>query len=106
MSTDIKSSDGRRFMGIRSAGSPVHFIPVIALGMGLSLFLALTYMLCVLTYLLVPGVPLQHSALSVLLPGFTSPSWASFCLGFVQSLTWGWYVALVFGPIYNWFAAR
>ncbi len=65
-------------MGTRTAGSPAHFIPVIALGMGLSLFL----------------------------PGFTLLTWTSFCLGLFESLAWGWYVALVFGPIYNFFAAR
>ena len=106
MSTDIKSSDRNRFMGVRSAGSPAHFIPVIALGMGLSLFLALSFTLCVLAYVWFPGVPIEHSALSIFLPGFKLLTWASFCWGLVESLAWGWYVALVFGPIYTFFAAR
>lgn len=86
--------------------SHTHLIPVLALGMGLSLFLALSYILCVLTYVFVPGVPIAHSALTLFLPGFTLLSWTSFCLGLFESLAWGWYVALVFGPIYNFFAAR
>ncbi len=106
MSTDIESPAGRRFMGTRTAGSPAHFIPVIALGMGLSLFLAFSYILCVLAYVFVPSVPIAHSALALVLPGFTLLSWTSFCLGLIESLAWGWYVALVFGPIYNFFAAR
>ena len=106
MSAAIKSSDRSRFMGVRSAGSPAHFIPVIALGMGLSLFLALSFILCVVAYLWIPGVPIEHSALSLFLPGFKLLTWSSFCLGLLESLAWGWYVALVFGPIYNFFAAR
>lgn len=106
MSIDNKSTAGRRFMGTRTAGSPAYFIPVIALGMGLSLFLALSYILCVLAYVFVPGVPIAHSALALVLPGFTLLSWTSFFLGLIESLAWGWYVALVFGPLYNFFAAR
>ena len=106
MSTYTDPTIGRRFMGTRTAGSPAHFIPVIALGMGLSLFLALSYILCVLAYVFVPSVPIAHSALILVLPGFTLLSWTSFFLGLIESLAWGWYVALVFGPIYNFFAAR
>ena len=106
MSISTEPPAGRRFMGTRTAGSPAHFIPVIALGMGLSLFLALSYILCVLAYVFVPGVPIAHSALALVLPGFKLLTWTSFCLGLIESLAWGWYVALVFGPIYNFFAAR
>lgn len=106
MNTDTKSFDRSRFMGVRAAGSSAHFIPVIALGMGLSLFLALSFILCVVAYLWIPGVPIEHSALSLFLPGFKLLTWSSFCLGLLESLAWGWYVALVFGPIYNFFAAR
>lgn len=106
MSIDTDRPAGRRFMGTRTAGSPTHFIPVMALGMGLSLFLALSYILCVLAYVFVPSVPIAHSALALVLPGFTLLSWTSFFLGLIESIAWGWYVALVFGPIYNFFAAR
>ena len=106
MSTDIKSYDPSRFMGVRSAGSPAHFIPMIAPGLGLRLFLALSFILCVIAYVWIPGGPIEHSALSLFLPGFKLLTWASFGWGLVESLAWGWYVALVFGPIYNFFAAR
>ena len=106
MSIDTESPAGRRFMGTRTDGSPAHFIPVVALGMGLSLFLALSYILCVLAYVFVPSVPIAHSALALVLPGFTLLSWTGFGLGLIESFAWGWYVALVFGPIYNFFAAR
>ena len=106
MTIDTKPSGSTRFLGVRAAGSPAHFIPVIALGMGLSLFLALSFILCVLAFLYLPGFPGEHSALTILLPGFTLLTWTSLCLGLIESLAWGWYVALVFGPIYNFFAAR
>ena len=85
---------------------PSKTILVFALGMGLSLFLANSYVLCVLSYLFLPSLPIAHSALSLVLPGFTLLSWPSFCLGLAESFGWGWYVALVFGPVYNFFAAR
>ena len=106
MTIDTKPSGSNRFLGVRTPGSPAHFIPVIALGMGLSLFLALSFILCVLAFLILPDYPGEHSALTLFLPGFTLLTWTSFCLGLIESLAWGWYVALVFGPIYNFFAAR
>lgn len=90
--------------GIPSAKHPARTIPVFALGMGLSLFLAISYLLCILGYLLFPSLPIEHSALAIVLPGFTLLSWQSFVLGLVESFAWGWYVALVFGPLYNFFA--
>ncbi len=81
-------------------------IPVLAFGMGLSLFLAISYILCVLGYLLFPSLPIEHSALAIFLPGFTLLSWQSFFLGLAENFAWGWYVALIFGPIYNFFAYR
>src|SRR5262249_28229232 len=85
-----------------SAAAP-RTIPVLALGMGLSSFLVISYLLCVLGYLLFPELPIAHSSLSIFLPGFTLLSWPSFLLGLVESFGWGWYVALVFGPLYNLF---
>lgn len=81
-------------------------IPVLALGLGLSLFLAISYVLCITGYLVLPGLPIAHSALAIFLPGFTLLSWPSFFLGLVESFGYGWYVALIFGPIYNFFAIR
>lgn len=81
-------------------------IRVVVLGMSLSLFFGISFVACVLGFLLTPDLPITHQALSIFLPGFTLVSWASFCLGLVESLAWGWYIALIFAPIYNWFAAR
>ncbi len=80
-------------------------IPVVALGMSLGLFLALTYVLCVLFDLWFPEQAM-HQAWLRLLPGVTWLTWPSFFLGLAESFAYGWYVALVFAPLYNVFAAR
>ena len=41
-----------------------------------------------------------------LLPGFTWMSWSSFGLGLIESYGYGWFVALIWVPLYNLFAAR
>ncbi len=88
--------------------SPEHharMIPVLALGMALGLFFAISFLICVTTYF-IPGLPVSHAMLTLLLPGFVLLTWQSFCLGLVESFAWGWYVALIFGPLYNFFAVR
>lgn len=86
-------------------GTP-HLIPVVSFGISLSLFLAISYTLCILGYILFPGLPISHSSLAIFLPGFELLSWKTFVLGLIESLGWGWYVALIFGPLYNFFALR
>ncbi len=86
-------------------GHVVSRIPVTALGMSLGAFLALTFVLCVLFDLLFPDYAM-NPAWAPLLPGFIWISWPSFFLGLVETYAYGWYVALVFGPIYNFFACR
>ena len=81
-------------------------ISVFVLGLSLSLFLTISYGLCVIGYLALPGLPIEHSALSIFLPGFVLISWRSFGLGVIESFAWGWYVALIFCPLFNFFAAR
>ena len=81
-------------------------IPIYALGMATSLFFAISYVLCVLAYLLFPEMISGHAILPLLLPWFKFLSWGSFCLGLIESFALGWFVALVFGPLYNFFVAR
>ena len=63
------------------------------------------YVLCVLFDLWFPEQAM-NPVWSPLLPGFTWLNWPSFLLGLVETFAYGWYVALVFGPLYNFFAAR
>lgn len=89
---------------VRAAGAPLF--PVMALGMSLSLFLIISYVACVLFFFLFPEAVQNHAVLTLFLPGFKLLSWSSFVLGLAESFAYGWYVALVFGPLYNFFAAR
>ena len=91
---------------IASASAPRPLIPVIVLGLSLGLFFLISYVLCVLFYLWFPKTILNHAMLSLFLPGFKLLSWGSFFLGLVESFAYGWYVALIFGPLYNFFAAK
>ncbi len=92
------------------AGTPLPVqglarVPVLALGMSLGTFFALTFVLCVLFDLWFPELAM-NPVWSPLLPGFVWLSWGSFLLGFVEAFSYGWYIALVFGPLFNFFARR
>ena len=104
MNTSISPSSAGRLGGISLPTHVAQVIPVIALGMALSLFLAISYSLCVLGYVFWPNLLIEHSALSIFLPGFTLLTWTSFFLGLIESF--GWYIALIFAPLYNFFACR
>jgi hypothetical protein len=80
-------------------------IPVIPFGISLSLFCAITFALCVLFYALFPASAEKHVLLSLYTPWFKVMTWPGFLLGVVGSLVCGWYVALIFGPLYNFFAS-
>lgn len=90
--------------------TPPHSLPVVAFGVSLSAFFVISYLLCVLGFYLERSLgwslPIAHGALAVLLPGFAFDSWSRFFLGLAESIAWGWYVALIFGPLCNHFAAR
>jgi hypothetical protein len=85
-------------------GTPA-IIPVFALGQALSLFLAISYVLCILGYLIWPGLPINHAVLALVLPGFSLLSWSTFFIGLIETYAYGWYVALIFGPLYNFFVS-
>jgi len=80
-------------------------VSIFTLGMSLGLFLAITFGLCVGYGLLFPGDPM-YPAWAPFLPGFSWLSWGSFLLGLGESFAYGWYGALVFAPLYNYFASR
>ena len=86
-------------------GRSVPRIPVVPLGMGLGSFFALTFVLCVLFDLWFPALAM-NPVWAPLLPGFTWISWSSFSLGLLEAFSYGWYIALVFGPLFNFFSMR
>ena len=71
-----------------------------AVGHASSLFLAMTFILCVIFDLLFPEAAMYRTW-QALLPGFKWLSWSSFLLGLVESYGYGWYFALIWVPIYN-----
>ena len=81
-------------------------ISVVALGLASSLFLSISFVLCVVGYLLFPSLPVPHNTLTLILPGFELLTFRSFLLGLAESFGWGWYVSLIFGPLYNYFSVR
>ncbi len=70
-------------------------------GLALGLFLVITYALCITFGLLAPEQFRMYTAWQALLPGFTWLSPASFLLGLVESFAYGFYISIVFVPIYN-----
>lgn len=73
-----------------------------AAGWATSLFIAITYTLCVGFDLLLPEQAM-YGAWIKLLPGFHWLTWQSFLLGLVESFGYGWYLALIWVPLYNVF---
>lgn len=70
-----------------------------------SLFFVITFSLCIAFDLAFPEHAM-YQTWQKLLPGFEWLSWKSFFLGLVEAYGYGWYVALVWVPLYNVFAAR
>ncbi len=89
----------------RTPGVPAS-ISVIAFGISLSAFLAISYALCILFYVLFPGTAEQHVVLSLFLPWLKVLTLPGFLLGLLASIICGWYITLIFCPLYNYFTAR
>ena len=80
-------------------------VSLIAVGNATSLFLAITFALCVGFDLLFPEHAMYEAWLR-LLPGFEWLSWKSFFLGLLESYGYGWFFALIWVPIYNFVLLR
>lgn len=78
---------------------------LIPVGHSLSLLLLITYLLCVGFVLLTPVEFRMYEAWAPLPLGFEWLTWPGFLLGLVESDPYGWYIALVFVPLYRWFSA-
>lgn len=102
---DITLQEQKREFGVPIKAAPPPRIPVVAFGMSLGIFLAVTFALCVAFDLIFPGMAMYQTWLK-LLPGFTWISLPSFLLGLVESFAYGWYIALVFAPLFNFFSWR
>lgn len=92
-------------MSTQAAHHTATQIPIMALGWSLGIFLALTFTLCVAFGLIFSGATMYQAWLP-LLPWVTWISWTSFVLGLVEAFAYGWFVALIFGPLFNYFSKR
>ncbi|MCX8226187.1 MAG: DUF5676 family membrane protein [Sulfitobacter sp.] len=80
-------------------------ISIYAVGMSLGILLSFSFSLCVVFGLIFPGATMYQAWLP-LLPGVTWISWQSVLLGLVESFAYGWYVAVIFVPAWNFFSRR
>jgi hypothetical protein len=80
-------------------------IPIRVLGISLSAFLALLFVLCVLLGLVAPGWGMHQPWLQFF-PGFVWLTPGSVLLGLAESVAYAWYVALVLGGLFNLVATR
>jgi hypothetical protein len=80
-------------------------LPVVPLGLSLSVFLVISYVLWVLLGVIGWDAGLHRPWLQFL-PGFTWLTWPSFLLGLVEVIAYGWYTVLIFVPLFNFFVAR
>jgi hypothetical protein len=84
---------------------PTSRIAIVPLGLTLGFFFVITYVLCVI-YGLLGFQQGMHQLLFQIIPGFTWITWPSFFIGLFWTFVSGWYIALVFAPLFNFFTAR
>jgi hypothetical protein len=83
--------------------APNPVLRIITLGLTLSSFLLISYVLCVLFGMLVPAQFHMHQAWAPLLPGFEWLTPRGFIAGAVGSFAYGWFIAVLFVPLYRFF---
>ena len=55
----------RNEVGVPLSSRVTRTIPVLAFGMSLSAFFMISYVICIIGYLVFPGLPINHAALSI-----------------------------------------
>ena len=74
-------------------------------GNATGLFLAISYVLCIGFCLIFPGHQM-HSAWAPMLPGFEWLTPTGFLFGLVWSYLYGWFIAIIWVPLYEAFDRR
>lgn len=80
-------------------------LPLVPLGLGLGGFFAISLLACILLGIIVPGGAMHRPWLQFF-PGFEWLTTRSVILGLVWTQVYAWWTALVFGWLFNFFAAR
>ena len=81
-------------------------LPFQPIAWALAVFAAVVFGLDMLVGALFPNWWVMQKAWELVLPGFTFISWGAFFLGLVESFIGGFLTAVIFVPIWNYFAAR
>jgi hypothetical protein len=82
---------------------PETTVRVVPLGLTLSSFLLVTYTLCIVFGILAPETFHMHSAWAPLLPGFEWLTPRGVLFGAIGAYSYGWYIAVLFVPLYRLF---
>lgn len=82
---------------------PLPFWPI---AWTLAIFAAVIFAFDVLLAVLFPDWWVMQKIYEVMMPGFTFISWGTFFLGLLEAFVGGIWVAVLFVPIYNFFARR
>ena len=82
-----------------------HKISLFAFGHASSLFISISFLLCVGFDLLFPQQAMYEVWLK-LLPGFEWLTLKGFFLGLFGSYLYGWFITLIWVPLYNFFGSR
>lgn len=79
---------------------------ILVWGWTLSLFLLLSYLICIGFGLLAPQSIHMHEAWAPWLPGFEWLTLQGFLAGAVGSFLYGWYIALLVIPLRSWISRK
>lgn len=79
---------------------------IVPAGHALSLFLAITFVICMVYGQFVPEEFRMYRAWAPFLPGFAWGTWTGFIIGLAETYAYGWYIAILFVPLYRYFASR
>jgi len=88
-----------------SRKTTTHRLGIYPVAMALGVLFAISFTLCVVFDLWFPTLAMS-SVWAPLLPGFSPLSWASFLLGLVEAFAYGWFIAIIFVPLFNFFAGQ
>mgnify|MGYP001827872142 CR=1 FL=1 len=88
-----------------STNQEIARIPILEFGYALSAFFVISYVLCVASGLVFPDWELHQPWLQFF-PGFEWLTVQGFVIGLVESVVYAWYVAALFGWLFNTVMAR
>jgi len=98
----MTASTSNRSYASGSQHQPSAPLSIEAVGWSMSLFFLTTYLLCIALGAILPDWK-WHEPWLQFFPGFEWLTMTGFFFGFVESFLYGWYVALIFVPFYNFF---